>query len=244
MKNLLADLTANERRLIDLLANWHGPDVPNSNTLARLSDYSDSSGVRYALKRLTKLGLVTLQSLRGGTLTVPILTDAARAELGQGAEDSPLPVSILRGGTPLVAYPISCGGFEEANVEAGREITDARDFFSHWDCNRDNLLYAKGDSMVDDFHHDRSIHEGDWVQYRTQIYPANGETVYVQFEKFEGEVVCQLKVFHLDQETGLVTLSPLNSAYEPATLPGEKVKVLGVVMEVLSRRNARKRGHK
>lgn len=244
MTKILDDLTAKERRLIDLLANWHGPDVPNAGALTRLSDYADASGVRWALRRLAERGLVTLQSLRGGTLTVPILTDIARAGLKQPVAASPLPVEIISGGDPLIGFPISCGGFEEANPERGRELESARDMFTYWDRDRDHLLFAQGDSMVDDYFPERSIYEGDWVQYRTGIKPANGEVVYAEYQPHEGERVCQLKEFSMDEESGLVTLTPFNPTYSTITLQGEKVTVLGVVIESLTRRNARGRRRK
>ena len=244
MANLLDGLTDKERRLVEILATWRGPDLPSSGALLPLTDYAAPASVRWALHSLSERGILTLQKFRGNTLMVPTLTEAARAALGQPQAASPLPVTFAANSEPLVGYPISCGGFEEANAERGRELESARDMFSHWDRDRDHLLFAQGDSMVDDYFHERSIHEGDWVQFRTGIKPANGEVVYVEYQPHEGERVCQLKEFQMDEASGLVTLTPFNSTYPTVTLPGEQVTVLGVVIESLTRRNARSRRRK
>lgn len=237
-------LTGKQRQMLKALAEWRGPDVPTAGELAPLSGYADESGARMAFRVLEGAGMLEVLTLRGSTLRIPTLTEKARRALGLAVADAPVVLALPekrsaweRLATTLKVRSISCGPLSDAEDAEEEEIDDPREFFTHWDELRDYPLRGRGDSMVDVSSPLDSIFDGDWIQVRTGIKPGNGEYVHAEYERGDGGHECTLKVFHMDAHTGVVTLTPLNAAFETIVLPGERVEVRGVVKEWLSRRS-------
>lgn len=228
-----------QQRILEAVANWKGPDVPNARNLAPVTGFANESGVRWNFKQLKEKGFLELRAYAGRKCVVPELTPAAIEflNLPSAPRADALVMAPAPSGKPLIAYQISCGPLV-ATTAPPVILNNPRDFFRCWDDDRDYALIAQGDSMHDPDDPGNSISDGDIVHARRDILPANGELVHAEFQRPDGEHDGSLKVFELHGST--VTLRPLNPCYETIVLPGENVHIKGVVMEWVALRQARR----
>jgi len=161
----------------------------------------------------------------------PILTAKGRSVLPTPTKSGPALQAheVREGEQPIPVWPISCGPLKDSTAEP-EYLTSPAQLFRNWR-HGDYLLRGDGDSMEHPSDPEQSISDGDWIQVRPGIAPANGEVVHAEFES-DGEYQCTLKVFHIDRE-GIVTLRALNPSYADIILPGQHVTVRGVVLETL-----------
>ena len=84
-------------------------------------------------------------------------------------------------------------------------------------------LQVKGDSMIDE-----QIRDSDFVIVENRQHARDGETVVALLE---GDVVTLKKLFR--EPKGMVRLQPANANIDPIRVPGDSVRIQGVVIGVL-----------
>ena len=99
---------------------------------------------------------------------------------------------------------------DESEIDLG-EMFSGKDRF---------VLKVNGDSMID-----KAIMSGDYVVIQAQLTANHGDIVLALVDFHDAT----LKTLLINDD-GTLTLQPANDAYEPVTLPAERVMIQGVVV--------------
>jgi hypothetical protein len=182
--------------------------------------FDDShQAIRYRLDRLVDNGLVRYM---GPGRDVVIVTENGCNAARTGFVPKPMPQ--FDGGVHA--------GARETEVEPNsRWIRCLADIFNvqDWDC--DYFAPVVGDCMMGMRGGRRPIYPGDIVFFHTANRwnrPVNGSLVHIELAVGNcGQTEALLRDYYFDEETGLVTLVPRNSSYEPTTLPDADVDLRG-----------------
>jgi repressor LexA len=179
--------------------------APTLREIAAAFGFSSTASAQKHLLGLERKGYLSRSKHQKRGLT---LAGARHPPASEAVASVPL-LGVVAAGSPIEAVA------DRETVALPAALVDSGEHFA---------LRVRGDSMVED-----GIHDGDLVVVRSRTRARDGEMVVALVS---GEVT--LKRLYRDGG-GLVRLQPANADLRPLVVPGEDVRVQGIVVALLRR---------